>query len=164
MVQCHSVWGVTLPIIGAAIPKHRAPAIVVTPPDGEPPYCVEANKHISYALTASSVGPVQDLVCALELAEFAPEIVDGDVLSTRRDGSMWRQSDYGITSYAVERVKKKFGRNPDVDVFNRLSGMALATCWVPPHDDSSSIPVDPSNLYSMCPSYHRFSACVQKIR
>ena len=131
---------------------------MVTPPDWEPPNSVEAEKHISFALTASSVGPVQDPACALELAEFAPEIVDRDVLSTRRDGSMWKQSDYGITPYASKCVKKQFGRNSDVDAFNRVSGMAPATRWVSPHDDFFSTPVDPSKLYSMCPPYHRVSA------
>ena len=74
------MWGVTVPIIGAVTPMHPAPAIVVTPPGGEPPNHVEAKKHISYALTASSVAPIQDRACALELVEFAPEIFARDVL------------------------------------------------------------------------------------
>ena len=63
----HSVCGITVPIIGAATPMHPARAIVVTPPSGEPPNSVEAEKRITYALTASSVAPVQDCACALEL-------------------------------------------------------------------------------------------------
>ena len=69
---------------------HPAPAIVVTPPGGEPPNRVVAKKHISYALTASCVAPVQDRACALELVEFAPETLARDALPTRRDGSMWK--------------------------------------------------------------------------
>ena len=53
-----SVWGVTVPFIRAVTPMPPAPAIVVTPPGGVPPHRVEAEKHISYALTASSVAPV----------------------------------------------------------------------------------------------------------
>ena len=65
-----SVWGITILIIGAVKPMHPAPAIVVTPPDGEPPDRVQAKKHLSYALTASSVAPVQDQACAFKLVEF----------------------------------------------------------------------------------------------
>ena len=65
---------------------HPAPAIVVTPPGGEPPNRAEAEKHISYASTASSVAPVQDRACALELLEFAPEILARDILPKRREG------------------------------------------------------------------------------
>ena len=93
------MWGVTVLIIGAGAPLPPAPAIVVTPPDGEPPNRVEAEKYISYALTASSVAPVQDRACALELVEFAPEKLARDVLPTRRDGTAWKQSDYGLTPY-----------------------------------------------------------------
>ena len=63
-VSRQSVWGLTVPVIGAVTPTHPAAAIVVTPPGGEPPNRVEAEKHISYALTASSVAPVQDRACA----------------------------------------------------------------------------------------------------
>ena len=119
-VSRQSVWGITVPIIGAVTPMHPAPAIVVTPPGGEPPNRVEAEKHISHALTASSVAPVQDRACALELVEFAPETLARDVLPARRDGSVWKQSDYGLTPYWAARVKKQFGKNPDVDVFNRV--------------------------------------------
>ena len=56
-VSRQSMWGVTVQIIGAVTPRHPAPAIVVTPPGGEPPNRFEADKHISYALTASSVAP-----------------------------------------------------------------------------------------------------------
>ena len=98
-VSRQSVWGITVPIIGAVTPMHRAPAIVVTPPGGELPNRVQAEKHISYALTASSVAPVQHRACALELVEFAPEILARDVLPTRHDGSVWTQSDYGLTPY-----------------------------------------------------------------
>ena len=38
-----------------------------------------------------------------------------------------RQSDYGLTPYRAPRVKKQFGKNPDVDAFNRVPGMAQAT-------------------------------------
>ena len=64
-VSRQSVCGITVPIIGVVTATHPAPAIVVTPPGGEPPNRVEAEKHISYALTASSVAPVQDRACAL---------------------------------------------------------------------------------------------------
>ena len=163
-VSRQSVWGLTVPVIGAVTPTHPAPAIVVTPPGGEPPNRVEAEKHISYALTASSVAPVQDRACALELVEFAPEALARDVLPTRRDGSMWTQSDYGLTPYWAARVKKQFGKSPDVDAFNRVPGMAQATRWVSPLEDFFSTPADPSKLYWMCPPYHRFSDCVRKIR
>ena len=163
-VSRQSVWGITVPIIGAVIPTHPAPAIVVTPPGGERPNGVKAEKHISSALTASSVAPVQDRTCALELVEFAPETLARDVLPTRRDGSMWTQSDYGLTPYWAARVQKPFGKNPDVDAFNRAPGMTQATCWVSPLEDFFSTPPDPSKLYWMCPPYHRFSDCVQKIR
>ena len=81
-VSCQSVWGVTARKIGAATPMHPALAIVVTPPDGEPLNRVEAEKHISYALTASSVVPLQDRACTLELMEFAPETLAHDLLPT----------------------------------------------------------------------------------
>ena len=163
-VSRQSVWGITVPIIGAVTPVHPAPAIVVTPPGGEPPNRVEAEKHISYALTASSVAPVQDRSDALELVEFAPETLARDVLPTRRDGSMWTQSDYGLTPYWAARVKKQFGKNPDINAFNRVSGMGQATRWVSPLEDFFSTPADPPKLYWMCPPYHRFSDCVRKIR
>ena len=163
-VSRKSVWGVTVLIIGAGAPLPPAPAIVVTPPDGEPPNRVEAEKYISYALTASSVAPMQDRACALELVEFAPEKLARDVLPTRRDGTAWKQSDYGLTPYWAGRVKKQFGKNPDVDAFNRVPGIAQATRWVSPQDDFFSTPADPSKLYWMCPPYHRFSDCVRKIR
>ena len=163
-VSRQSVWGITVPIIGAVTPMHPAPAIVVTPPGGEPPNRVEAEIHISYALTASSVAAVQDRACALELVEFAPETLARDVLPTRRDGSAWSQSDEGLTPYWVARVKNQFGKNPDVDAFNRVPGMAQATRWVSPLEEFFSTPADPSKLYWMCPPYHRFSDCVRKIR
>ena len=78
-VSRQSVWGITVQIIGAGTPMHPAPAIVVTPPGGEPPHRVEAEKHISYSLTASTVAPVQDRACALEVVEFAPETLARDV-------------------------------------------------------------------------------------
>ena len=87
-VSRQSVWGITVPILWAVTPMHPAPTIVVTPPGGEPPNCVEAEKQISYALTASSVVPVQHQACALELIEFSPQTVSRDVLPTRRDGSV----------------------------------------------------------------------------
>ena len=163
-VSRQSVWGITVPIIAAVTPMHPASAIVVTPPGGEPPNRVQAEKNISYALTASSVAPVQDRACAFELIEFAPETLARDVLPTRRDGSMWIQSDYGLTPYWAACVKKQFGKNPDVDAFNRVPGMAQPTCWVSPLEDFFSTPADPSKLYWMCPPYHRFSDCVRKIR
>ena len=141
------MWGITVPIIGAVTPMHPAPAIVVTPPGGEPPNRVEAEKHISYALTASSVAPVHDRACALELVEFAAESLALDVLPTRRDGSMWTQSDYRLRPYWAARVKKQFSTNPDVDAFNRVPGMAQATCWVSPLENFFSTPVDPSKVY-----------------
>ena len=50
---------------------HPASAIVVKPPSGEPSNLVEAEKHIFYASTASSVAPVQDQACALVVVELA---------------------------------------------------------------------------------------------
>ena len=163
-VSRQSVWGITVPIIEAVTPMHPAPAIVVTPPAGEPPNRVEDEKHISYALTPSSPAPVQDRACALELVGFAPETPAGDVPRARCDGSVWKQSDYGLTPYWAARVKKRFGKNSDVDAFNRVSGMAQATRWVSPLDDFFSTPANPSKLYWMCPPYHRFSDFVWKIR
>ena len=144
-VSRQSVWGITSPIIGAVTPMHPALVIVVTAPDGEPPNRVEAEKHISYALTASSVVPVQYRACALELLEFAPETLARDVLPTRRDGSMWKQSYYDLTPYGAEGVKKYFRKIPDVDAFNRVQGMAQATCWVWPLNDSFSTPATHPN-------------------
>ena len=163
-VSRQSVCGITVPIIGAVPPMHPAPAIVVTPPGGELPDRVEAEKHISYALAASSVALVRYRACALELVEFAPETLARDVLPRRRDGSVWKQSDYGLTPFWAARVKKQFRKNPDMDAFNRVPGMAQATCRVSPLDDFFSTLADPSNLYWMCPPYHRFSDCVQKFR
>ena len=64
----------------------------------------------------------------------------------------------------ASRVKKQFGKNPDVDALNRVPGMAQTPCWVSPLEDFFSTPADPSKLYWMCPPYHRFSDCVRKIR
>ena len=61
-------------------------------------------------------------------------------------------------------LKKKFGKNPDMDAFNRVLGMAQATRWVLPLQDFFSTPKDPSKMYWMCPPYHGFSDCVRKIR
>ena len=163
-VSHQSVWSITVRIIGAVTPMQPGPAIVVTHPVGEPRIPVEAEKDISYALTASSVAPVQDGACALGLVEFAPETRARDVLPARRDGSVWKQSDYGLTPYWAARVKNQYGKNPDVDAFNRVPGMAQATRWVLPLDDFFSIPAEPTKLYWMCPPYHRFSNCVRKVR
>ena len=51
-----------------------------------------------------------------------------DVLPTRRDGSMWKQSDYGFGPYWAAQVKEQFGESPDVDAFNRVPGMAQSNC------------------------------------
>ena len=110
------------------------------------------------------MAPVQNRACALELVEFAPETLASDVLPTRRDGSMWSQSDYGRTPYWAARVRNQFGKSPDVDASNRVPGIPQATRWVPPIEDFFSAPADPSKLYWMCPPYHRFSNCVRKIR
>ena len=56
-VSHQSRLGITVPIIGAVTPMHPAPAIVVKPPGCEPPNHVEAEKHISYALTRFLRGP-----------------------------------------------------------------------------------------------------------
>ena len=162
-VSRQSVWGITVPIIGAVTPTHPTPAIAVTPPGGEPPNRVEAEKNIFPALTASSVAPVQDRACALELVEFAPEALARDFLPIRRDGSIWTQSDYSLTPYWAARFEKQFGKNPDVDAFTRVPGMAQATRWVSPLEDFFSTPADPSKLYWMCPPYHRFSDCLWNI-
>ena len=61
-------------------------------------------------------------------------------------------------------ASERFGKNPDVDAFNRVPGMPEATCWVSLLEDFFSTPVDPCKLYWMCPPYHRFSECVRKIR
>ena len=161
-VSRQSMWGITVPIIGAVTPMHPAPAIVVTPPGGEPPNRVEADKHISYALTASSPAPVHDRACALDLVEFPPETLARDVLPTRRDASVWKQSEHGVALHWTARVKKQFGKNPDMDAFNRVSSMAQATSWVSPLDDFVSTPAGPSKLYLMCPPYHRIFDCVRK--
>ena len=123
-VSHESMWGITVPIIGAVTSMHPAPTIVVTPPGGEPPNRVEAEKHISYALTASTVGPVQDWACALELVEFAPETLARDVLPTWRDGSMWTQSDYGLTRYTYHfsscffpKLKTMHFKNRDIELY-----------------------------------------------
>ena len=142
---------------------HPAQAIVVTPPGGEPPNRVEPEKHVSYALTASSVAPVQDGACALELVEFAPKSLAHDVLSTWRDGSVWTQSDYGLTPYWAAPVKKQIGKSADVNAFNRVPGMAQATCWVSPLEDFFLTLADPFKLCWMCPPYHRFIECVRNI-
>ena len=163
-VSRQSVWGITIPIIGAVTPMHQAPAIVVTPPGGEPPNRVEAEKDIFYALTASSEASVQDRACALELIECAPEALAHDVRPTWPDWSMWTQSDYGLTPYWAARVKKQFGKSPDVGAFNRVPGMAQATRWVSPLEDFFSTPAEPSKLYWMCQPYQRFSHCVRKIQ
>ena len=163
-VSRQSVWRITVPINGAVAPMHPAPAIVVTPPGGEPPNRVEDGTHIFYALTASSVAPVQDRACAFELVEFAPETLVCDALPARCDGSVWKQCDYGLTPYWAARVKKQFGKIPDVDAFNRVPGMAQATRWVSLLDDFFSTPADPFKSYWMWPSYHLLSECVRKIR
>ena len=82
----------------------------------------------------------------------------------KRDGSVWKQSDYVLTPYWAAHVKKVFGKSPDVEAFTRVPAMAQATRWVSPLDDFFSGPADPSKLYWMCPPYHRFSECVRKIR
>ena len=107
---------------------------------------------------------MQDQASALELVDFALEILARDVIVTRRDGSMWKQLHYGVTLNWAVGVKKAFGKNPDVDAFNSVPGMAHVTRWVSPLDDFFSTPVDPSKLYWMCPPYHRFPDCVRKIR
>ena len=66
------MWGITVLIIGAITLMHPAPAIVVTPPGGKAPNRAEAEEHISHALTTSSLAPVQDRACALELVEPFP--------------------------------------------------------------------------------------------
>ena len=157
------MWGITVQIIGGLTPMHLAPAIVVTTPGREPPNRVEPEKHISYALTASCEAPVQDRASALELVEFAPETLARDVLPARPDGSVFAQSDYGLTQYSDARVKKRFGKSPDVETFNRVPGMAQATRWVLPLEDFFSSPADPSQLYWMCPPYYRFFEYVRKV-
>ena len=128
------------------MPTPAAPAIVVTPPDGEPPNRVEAEKHLSYALTASSVAPLQDPACAFELVEFAPETLARDVLPTQRDGSIWKQSGNGLTPYWAGRVKKQLGKSPDVDAFNGVPGMVQATHWF--HLPMTSFP--PQRIHPNC--------------
>ena len=103
----------------------------------------------THPLPASSVAPVQDGACALKLVEFAPETLARDLLPARHDGSVWKQYDYGLAPYWAESVKKQFGKNPDVDAFNRVSAIAQATRLVSPLDDFSFTPADPSKLYWM---------------
>ena len=58
---------------------------------------------------------------------------------------MWKQPDYGLTPYWAARVKKPFGKNPDVDAFNRVRGMAQATRWISPlHNSGHFAPLSPS--------------------
>ena len=109
-VSRQSVWCITVPIIGAVTAMHPAAATVVTPPGGKPPNRIEAEKHISYALTASLVAPVQDRACPLQLVEFTPETLARDVLPTRRDGSVLTQCDYLLTQYWAARVQRQFGK------------------------------------------------------
>ena len=84
----------------------------------------------------------------------------------RRQGELWgaspRPSAPTYLPTWAARVRKQFGKNPDVDAFNRVLGMAHR--WVSPLVDFFSTPADPSKLYLMCPPYHRFSDCVRKIR
>ena len=133
MVKCHVrfFWGITVPIIGAVTPTHSAPAIVVRPPGGEPPNRVAAEKHISSALTAFSVAPVQDRACALELVEFAPETLARDVL--------------------LHAAMGPCGSSLKQFAFNMVPGMAQATRCLLPLDDFFSTPADTSKLYWMCP-------------
>ena len=74
------------------------------------------------------------------------------------------QSDYGLTPYWAARVKKQFGKSPDVHTSNRAPVTAQATRLVSPLEDLFSNPADPCKLYWMCPPYHRFSECVRIIR
>ena len=94
---------------------------------------------------------------------FTPETLVRDVLPARRDASVWKQSDYGLAPYWAARVKEQFGKSPNEDAFNRVSGMAQTTRWISPLDDFFSDPADPSKLHWMCPPYHQFSECVWKI-
>ena len=132
--QTHSWPSVTSVCVGHNRSNHlsghsNAPAraIMVTDVDGEPLKCVEGEEHISYAFTTFSVGGVQDLACVFELVKFTPDTLASDVLPTWRDGSMWKQSDYGLTPHSAARVKKQVGKNPVVDAFNSVPGMARAT-------------------------------------
>ena len=84
-----------------------APAIVVTPPGGEQPNHVEAEKQISYALTASSGGPVQDRACALERLLAASRV--GDVVTTQAP----------IVSPEVELMRKCILADYERDAFSR---------------------------------------------
>ena len=166
-VSCQSVWGIAVPIIGAVTPMHLAPAIVVTPPGGEPPTRVEAEKHISYVLTNSSVAPVQDRARAFELLELAPETLARDVLPARRDGSVWKQSDYGLTPYCCigpHASKNNLAKTPmwtpsiGSRVWLRLPvGFRHSMISFPP-------PRTHPKLYWMCPLSHRFPECVREIR
>ena len=54
-------------------------------------------------------------------------------------------SDNGLRPYWASRVKKQFGKNHDVDAFNRVEGMAQATRWVSPLEDFFSDPRTPPN-------------------
>ena len=105
-VSRQSVLGITVPIVGAVTSLQPAPAIVGTTPGGEPPNRVEAEKHISYALTASSVAPVQDRACALELLEFAPKPLPVMFYLHGVMGPRGKQCDHGLTPYWAARVKK----------------------------------------------------------
>ena len=95
--------------------------------------------------------------------KLPPKTLARDILPARRDGSVWKQSEYGLTPFWAARVKKQFGKSSGVDVFKRVPGMAQATRTVLPLDDFFSTPADPSKLYWMCPPYHRFPDCVRKI-
>ena len=61
-------------------------------------------------------------------------------------------------------LKNNLAKNPNVDAFNRVPGMAQATHWVSLLDNYFATHPDPSKLYRMCAPYHGFSDFAQKNR
>ena len=142
---------------------HTAPAIVVGPPDGKPPNRVEAEKHISYALTASPVDPVQDRACALELVEFPPKTLP--VMSYLHGAMGPCRSSQTMASRRIGQsvLKIDSARNRTWNPSRRSRYGLGYPSGLAPCDDFFSTPADPSKLCWMCPPYHRCSDCVQKI-
>ena len=62
-------------------------------------------------------------------------------LTLRQDGTKWTASNYGLTPYWAERVKKQFGKRPEVDSFNRVPDMAQAPQRVSPERDFFAEPL-----------------------
>ena len=115
-------------------------------------------------LTQSSTCPVQNKLDSLVLTKFAPEPFLKDKLSKRQDGSVWSRSDYGLTPYWAERIKRQFNMRPNVDGFNRVPAMAQAAMHVTRKEDFFCVTTNRDTLYWSCPPYHLFDDLVSKIK